>query len=82
VNSNIRIRVSNGCAMGGVLLLLLAGISPSEWHPVIPFLLGLLLIGISHILTPCRDQITRWWRQRLLSWSGPLRRPSPRDRFK
>jgi hypothetical protein len=56
--------------MCGVLLLLLAGISPSEWHPVIPFLLGLLLIGISHVLTPCRDQITQSWRQRLRSWAG------------
>jgi len=67
VKANIRIRVSNGCAIGGVFLLLLAGISPSEWHPAIALFLGLLLICISHVLTPCQDQITQWWRQRLLS---------------
>jgi hypothetical protein len=77
-DSKTRISISNGCAIGGVLLLLLAGALPSGWYPVIPLFLGLLLIGISHVLTPCQDQITQWWRQRLLSWSSPLRGPDPR----
>ena len=67
---NTRARMSNGCAIGGVCLLLLAGVAPGGWYPAIPLFLGLLLIGISHVLTPCRDQITKWWRHRLLSWGG------------
>ena len=82
MSCRIRVRLSIGCAMSGVFLLLLAGALPSDWYPVIPLFLGLLLVCISHVLTPCRDQITQWWRQRLLSSSGALRRPGPRDRFK
>jgi hypothetical protein len=82
MTSTNRVRLSIGCAMSGVFLLLLAGALPNDWYPAIPLFLGLLLVCISHVLTPCRDQITQWWRQRLLSWSGAPRRPGPRDRFK
>jgi hypothetical protein len=68
VNSSTRIRLSNGCAIGGVFLLLVAGTLPGGWYLTIPLFLGLLLICISHLLTPCQDQITLWWRQRLRSW--------------
>jgi hypothetical protein len=49
----------------GVLLLVLASISPATWYPTVPLFVGLLLICISHVLTPCQDQITRWWRSRV-----------------
>jgi hypothetical protein len=60
-----RIRASNACAVVGVLLLVLAGVSPAAWYPVVPLFLGLALIGVSHVLTPCQDQITQWWRRRI-----------------
>jgi len=60
-----RIRISNACAVVGVLLLVLAGISPAAWYPVVPLFLGLALIAVSHVLTPCQDQITQWWRRRI-----------------
>jgi hypothetical protein len=60
-----RIRISNACAVVGVVLLVLAGVSPAAWQPVLPLFAGLALIAVSHVLTPCQDQITQWWRRRI-----------------
>jgi len=60
-----RTGISNACAVAGVLLLVLAGVSPAQWHPAVPLFFGVALICVSHVLTPCQDQITRWWRQRI-----------------
>lgn len=60
---NTRVRVSNACAALGVLLLLLAGVLPESWFPVAALFAGLALLALSHVLTPCQDQITRWWRR-------------------
>ena len=60
-----RAGISSGCAAIGVLMLVLAGAVPDDWHPVVPAILGIALLGISHSLTPCQDQITRWWRQKI-----------------
>ena len=57
-----RASVSGACAAVGVLLLVAAGVSPAEWHPAVALFAGLALLVVSHVLTPCRDQITRWWR--------------------
>ena len=57
--------VSRVCAGVGVVLLLLAAVLPSAWEPAIPLFIGLALIAVSHVLTPCQDQITRWWRSRI-----------------
>jgi len=82
-----RIKISNGCAVVGVLLLVLASVLPAGWYPVLPLFLGLALIVVSHVLTPCQDQITRWWRRRIsrspqdegANWSPPPNRPSGGD---
>ena len=60
-----RVEISNACAVVGVLLLVLAALLPAEWHPVVALFLGLALISVSHVLTPCQDQITQWWRRRI-----------------
>ena len=60
-----RTRISSRLASAGVALLVLACAMPAEWHPAFPLFIGLALIAISHVLTPCRDQITRWWRSRI-----------------
>jgi hypothetical protein len=57
--------ISSMCAVAGVLLLVLAGMLPAAWYPAIPLFLGLALLVVSHVLTPCRDQITQWWRRRI-----------------
>jgi len=63
-------RISFACAGPGVVMVVLATVLPSHWHPVPILFAGLALIAISHVLTPCRDQITRWWRARI-SKSSP-----------
>ncbi len=55
-------KVSAACAALGVMLLVIAGVLAD---PAVPALLGVALLAASHVLTPCRDQITRWWRQRI-----------------
>ena len=64
-DSSTRIKISKGCAVVGVLLLVLASVLPAGWYPTLPLFLGLALIVVSHVLTPCQDQITRWWRRRI-----------------
>jgi hypothetical protein len=61
-----RERISAGCAAIGVMLLVAAGILPADAYPALPLLVGLALLAVSHVLTPCRDQITKWWRHRVL----------------
>jgi hypothetical protein len=61
----VRAKLSSACALAGVLLVLLACLLPERWSPAIPLFVGLGFIAISHVLTPCQDQITQWWRRRL-----------------
>jgi hypothetical protein len=60
-----RARISGICAAVGVLMLLAASIVHDQPYAFIPLLVGLAFIGVSHVLTPCQDQITRWWRARI-----------------
>jgi len=46
-----------------VLLLVLAG--ALEWYPGVLIFAGFASLAVSHVLTPCEDQITKWWRERL-----------------
>jgi hypothetical protein len=56
-----RTGASHACAAIGVALLIAAGVL----HDPLSLFAGLLFIAISHVLTPCKDQITRWWRERI-----------------
>jgi hypothetical protein len=56
-------RISGACAAAGVALLVLAALLPERWIPAVPLFLGLALLAVSHVLTPCQDQITKWWRR-------------------
>lgn len=56
---------SSVCAFGGVLLLIYAGIAPTEWYPVPALFAGLTLLVVSHVLTPCLDRIAVWRKQLL-----------------
>jgi hypothetical protein len=62
--------ISIGFASIGVLLLVTAGASPPEWHPGVQLLTGLAFVAVSHVLTPCQDELTRWWKARILKRSG------------
>lgn len=57
--------VSSACACIGVVLLVFAGVAPDEWHPAVALMTGLVLLVVSHALTPCLDRIAVWRRQLL-----------------
>ena len=57
--------VSFACAGPGVAMVVLATVFFPHWYSAPLLFGGLALIAISHVLTPCRDQITRWWRARI-----------------
>jgi len=48
-----------------VILWIIAALAPASWHPATLFIGGVALLAISEWLTPCQDQITRWWRDRI-----------------
>jgi hypothetical protein len=48
----------------GVLLLVAAGLAPADWRPEVPLLLGLVLLAVAHVLTPCEGRITVWKKTR------------------
>lgn len=56
---------SSACACGGVLLLIFAGTAPEDWYPVPALFAGLVLLVVSHWLTPCLDRIAVWRKQLL-----------------
>jgi hypothetical protein len=59
----VKLKISAACAAAGVALLVLAALLPERWYPMIPLFVGLALLAVSHVLTPCQDQITKWWRR-------------------
>ena len=59
----MKLKISAACAAAGVALLVLAALLPERWYPMIPLFVGLALLAVSHVLTPCQDQITKWWRR-------------------
>jgi len=65
--------ISFACAGPGVAMVVLASVLPPQWYAVPLLFGGLALIALSHVLTPCRDQITRWWRARISKSSPPDR---------
>ena len=60
-----RVSISNGFAAAGVFLLISATLSPATWYPAAQLFTGLACLVVSHVLTPCQDQITRWWNERI-----------------
>jgi hypothetical protein len=61
----VKSAASSACACGGVLLLILAGVSPEEWNAAPALFAGLALLVVSHVLTPCLDRIAVWRKQLL-----------------
>jgi hypothetical protein len=55
-----RATASSICAGFGVLLLIFAGVAPAEWHAAVALFVGLALLAVSHVLTPCLDRIAVW----------------------
>jgi hypothetical protein len=64
-HGSTRVAISNGLAAVGVVLFVCACLSPAAWYPVVQLFAGLAFIAVSHVLTPCRDQLTKWWTARI-----------------
>ena len=59
-----RVRLSQGCAATGVLLLIASVLVPAEWYPVLLLFSGLALLAVSHALTPCVERLEQLRRAR------------------
>jgi len=59
-----RISLSQACATFGVILLMLCVLVPEHWYPVLLLFLGLALLAVSHVLTPCEERIAKLRRAR------------------
>jgi len=59
-----RVTLSQGCATAGVLLLMLSVLLPERWYPVALLFVGLALLALSHVLTPCEERIAKLRRAR------------------
>jgi hypothetical protein len=70
IYSSTRVTTANWFATLGVFLLIFAGLSPADWYPVAPFFLGLALIAVAHVLTPCEDRIAEWRKARAAQRKG------------
>jgi hypothetical protein len=44
---------------------------PAHWYPIFPLLVGLALIAVSHVLTPCEDRIAQWRKARSAEQQSP-----------
>jgi hypothetical protein len=60
-----RATASNICASLGVLLLIFAGLASADWYAAVALFVGLALLAVSHVLTPCLDRIAVWRKQLL-----------------
>lgn len=60
-----RTALSNACACVGVLLIVYSSVVPDSWQPVPALFVGLGLLVVSHVLTPCLDRIAVWRKQLL-----------------
>jgi hypothetical protein len=65
-----RVRLSQGCAAAGVVLLILTVLVPAHWYPVILLFAGLACLAVSHALTPCVERMeqlrkARGWERQL-----------------
>jgi uncharacterized membrane protein YccC len=65
-----RVRLSQGCAAAGVVLLILTVLVPPHWYPVVLLFLGLACLAVSHALAPCVERMeqlrkARGWERQL-----------------
>jgi hypothetical protein len=59
-----RVTLSQGCATAGVVLLMLSALLPERAYPVVLLFIGLALLAVSHVLTPCEERLEKLRRAR------------------
>lgn len=59
-----RVGLSHACSTAGVLLLMACALVPADWHPVALLFLGIALLAVAHVLTPCEERLEKLRRAR------------------
>lgn len=54
-----RARLSHACSTAGILLLMACVLVPEHWYPVVLLFLGIALLAIAHVLTPCEERLEK-----------------------
>ena len=54
-----RARLSHACSTTGVLLLMACALVPEQWYPVVLLFLGIALLAVAHVLTPCEERLEK-----------------------
>jgi hypothetical protein len=54
-----RARLSHACSTAGVLLLMACALVPQHWYPVALLFIGIALLAIAHVLTPCEERLEK-----------------------
>jgi hypothetical protein len=54
-----RVRLSHICSTAGVLLLMACVLVPAHWYPVALLFMGIALLAIAHVLTPCEERLEK-----------------------
>ena len=54
-----RVKLSHACSTAGVLLLIACALVPEHWYPVALLFIGIALLAIAHVLTPCEERLEK-----------------------
>lgn len=54
-----RVRLSHACSTAGVLFLMACALVPEHWYPVVLLFIGIALLAIAHVLTPCEERLEK-----------------------
>jgi hypothetical protein len=54
-----RVNLSHACSTAGVLLLMACVLAPEHWYPVALLFLGIALLAVAHVLTPCEERLEK-----------------------
>jgi len=53
------VSLSHASSTAGVLLLMACVLVPEHWYPVALLFLGIALLAVAHILTPCEERLEK-----------------------
>lgn len=57
--SSRRVSLSHACSTAGVLLLMACTLVPADWYPVALLFIGIALLAIAHVVTPCEERLEK-----------------------
>lgn len=63
-----RVTLSHVCSTAGVLLLMACVLVPAHWYPIVLLFLGIALLAVAHVLTPCEERLEKLRKARANSY--------------